>query len=265
MAKTTLHTLLEQKRSGEKFTCLTSYDATHAHLVSTQGTEIILVGDSLGNVVQGRESTVPVTMADMVYHTNCVRRGNTEAMIMSDIPFMACSTPEQTYANATELMQAGAEVIKLEGGAWLCDTVRGLSERGIPTCLHLGLTPQSVSMLGGYKVQGRDEESAARMLEDARLLEEAGANILLLECVPSPLAQEITRNASIPVIGIGAGAETDGQVLVLYDMLGMTHGRKPRFVKDFMAEASTPAEAIATFVKDVKEGRFPAPEHGFSA
>ena len=265
MAKTTLHSLLEQKRSGEKFTCLTSYDATQAHMVSTQGTEIILVGDSLGNVVQGRDSTVPVTMADMAYHTNCVRRGNTEAMIMSDIPFMACSTPEQTYANAAELMQAGAEVIKLEGGRWLCETVRGLSERGVPTCLHLGLTPQSVSMLGGYKVQGRDEESAARMLEDARLLEEAGANILLLECVPSPLAQEITRNASVPVIGIGAGAETDGQVLVLYDLLGMTHGRKPRFVKNFMADASTPAEAVASFVKDVKEGRFPAPEHGFSA
>ncbi len=264
MAKTTLHTLLEQKRIGEKFTCLTSYDATMAHMVSSQGTEIILVGDSLGNVIQGRDSTVPVNMEDMVYHTHCVRRGNTDAMIMSDVPFMACATPEQTYANATALMQAGAEVIKLEGGRWLCETVRGLSQRGIPTCLHLGLTPQSVSMLGGYKVQGRDHESANRMIEDARLLEEAGANILLLECVPSPLAREITRAISIPVIGIGAGKDTDGQVLVVYDMLGMTHGRRPRFVKDFMAEASTPADAVAKFVKDVKEGTFPAPEHGFS-
>ncbi|CAM3466666.1 3-methyl-2-oxobutanoate hydroxymethyltransferase [Parendozoicomonas haliclonae] len=264
MAKTTLHTLLEMKQTGEKFTCLTSYDATQAHMVSSQGTDIILVGDSLGMVVQGRDSTVPVTMDDMVYHTRCVARGNTDAMIMADIPFMACATIEQTYTNATALMQAGAEVIKLEGGRWLCDTVKGLSERGVPTCLHLGLTPQSVSMLGGYKVQGRDEESANRMIEDAIMLANAGANIILLECVPTPLAREITRAVSVPVIGIGAGPDTDGQVLVVYDMLGMTHGRKPRFVKDFMAEAGTPAEAVAQFVADVKSGAFPAPEHGFS-
>ena len=264
MAKTTLHSLLEMKKAGEKFTCLTSYDATHAHMVSSQGTDIILVGDSLGMVVQGRDSTVPVTMEDMVYHTHCVSRGNTDAMIMADIPFMACSTPEQTYTNSAALMQAGAEVIKLEGGRWLCDTVRGLSERGVPTCLHLGLTPQSISMLGGYKVQGRDEASANRMIEDARLLAEAGANILLLECVPTPLAREISRSVSIPVIGIGAGPDTDGQVLVLYDMLDMTYGRKPRFVKNFMAETNTPADAVARFVNDVKSGAFPAPEHGFS-
>ncbi len=265
MAKTTLHSLTEKKQAGEKFTCLTSYDATHAHMVSTQGTDIILVGDSLGMVVQGRDSTVPVTMEDMVYHTKCVSRGNTDAMIMADIPFMACSTPEQTYENSARLMQAGAEVIKLEGGRWLSDTVRGLSERGIPTCLHLGLTPQSVSMLGGYKVQGRDEESANRMIEDARLLAEAGANLILLECVPSSLAREISRAVSVPVIGIGAGVDTDGQVLVLYDLLGMTHGRKPRFVKDFMAESATPADAVARFVADVQAKAFPAPEHGFNA
>ncbi len=264
MAKTTLHTLLKMKQTGEKFSCLTSYDATQAHMVSSQGTHVILVGDSLGMVVQGRDSTVPVTMEDMVYHTRCVSRGNTDAMIMSDIPFMACATSEQTYTNAAALMQAGAEIIKLEGGRWLCETVRGLSERGVPTCLHLGLTPQSVSMLSGYKVQGRDEESATRMIEDARLLAEAGANILLLECVPTALAQEIARSVSIPVIGIGAGPDTDGQILVVYDMLGMTYGHRPRFVKDFMAETATPAEAVAKFIADVKSGTFPAPEHGFS-
>ncbi len=264
MAKTTLHTLLKMKQTGEKFTCLTAYDATLARLVSENGVDIILAGDSLGMVVQGRDSTVPVTMDDMVYHTNAVRRGNLNAMLMADIPFMACATPEQTYANATALMQAGAEIIKLEGGRWLCDTVRSLSERGVPTCLHLGLTPQSVSMLGGYKVQGRDEASAARMIEDAIMLADAGANLLLLECVPSDLAREITRAVDIPVIGIGAGPDTDGQVLVIYDMLGMTYCQTPRFVKNFMAETETPAQAVARFVADVKAGIFPAPEHGFS-
>lgn len=265
MAKTTLHKLLAMKQAGEKFTCLTAYDATLAHLVSSNGTDVILVGDSLGMVVQGQNSTVPVTMDEMVYHTQAVSRGNDgDTLIMSDLPFMAYATIEQTYTNATRLMQAGAEMVKLEGGRWLCDTVQALSERGIPTCLHLGLTPQSVSMLGGYKVQGRDETSANRMVEDALKLVEAGANMLVLECVPSQLAREITCAVPVPVIGIGAGPDTDGQVLVIYDLLGLTPGHMPRFVKNFMAEASTPADAIAHFVANVKSGQFPAPEHGFS-
>ncbi|GAA4649007.1 3-methyl-2-oxobutanoate hydroxymethyltransferase [Kistimonas scapharcae] len=263
MTQITLHTLAALKQSGEKFTCLTAYDATQANLVSSNGTEVILIGDSLGMVCQGHSSTVPVTIDDMVYHTRCVSRGNQGALLMADMPFMASAMEEQSIMNCAALMQAGADIIKLEGGRWLCPTVKKLSERGIPTCLHLGLTPQTVSMLGGYKVQGKDTGSANRMIEDACLLEQAGANLLLLECVPTQLAREITMAVNIPVIGIGAGPDTDGQVLVIYDMLGMTAGRRPRFVKNFMTDSGSPQAAVAAFVSDVKENRFPGPEHGF--
>lgn len=263
MTQITLHTLAALKQSGEKFACLTAYDATLANLASSNGVEVILAGDSLGMVCQGYSSTVPVTINDMVYHTRCVSRGNQGALLMADMPFMASAMEEQSLMNCAALMQAGADVIKLEGGRWLCPTVRKLSERGIPTCLHLGLTPQTVSMLGGYKVQGKDADSASRMIEDARLLEQAGANILLLECVPAHLAREITLSASIPVIGIGAGPGTDGQALVIYDMLDMTAGRRPQFVKNFMADNGCPRDAVAAFVSDIKEKRFPGPEHGF--
>ena len=263
MTQTTLHTLADLKQSGEKITCLTAYDATHANLVSSNGIEVILIGDSLGMVCQGLSSTVPVSIDDMVYHTRCVSRGNQDSLLMADMPFMGCAIEEQAMVNATTLMQAGADVIKLEGGSWLCPIVKKLSERGVPSCLHLGLTPQTVSMLSGYRVQGRDAASASRMIEDACLLEQAGANILVLECVPTQLARDITEAVNIPVIGIGAGPDTDGQVLVLYDMLGMTAGKSPRFVKNFMAETASPQAAVTAFVSDVKEGRFPEAEHGF--
>ncbi|MCY4471981.1 MAG: 3-methyl-2-oxobutanoate hydroxymethyltransferase [Kistimonas sp.] len=265
MTKTTLHSLLDMKRSGEKIACLTAYDATQSHLVSSQKADIILVGDSVGMVVQGHESTVPVTMEDMLYHTRCVARGNTCSLVMADLPFMACATLDQAYRNAAALMQAGADMVKIEGGSWLCETVSGLAARGIPTCLHLGLTPQSVSMLGGYKVQGKDPEAARKISEDAHRLEAAGADMLLLECVPTALARDVSCAATVPVIGIGAGADTDGQILVFYDVLGMTPRRVPRFAKNFMSEESTPAAAVSRFVADVKSGLFPASEHSFGA
>jgi 3-methyl-2-oxobutanoate hydroxymethyltransferase len=263
MSNITLHTLTARKQAGEKFAVLTAYDATFAHLVSSAGIEMILVGDSLGMVLQGQSSTLPVTVDEMAYHTACVARGNQGAMIMADLPFMSYSTPEQTMNNAARLMQAGAHIVKLEGGDWLCDSVRMLAERGVPVCPHLGLTPQAVNKLGGYRVQGRDRQSALKMIEDAKKLEEAGASMLLLECVPTLLAEEITRNVDIPVIGIGAGHHTDAQVLVMHDMLGITPGRRPKFVKNFMAEADSIEAAFRLYGDQVRAGTFPGPEHGF--
>ena len=263
MAKVTLHTLLEMKRSGEKFTTLTAYDSTQAHLVSSQGVDVILVGDSLGNVCQGHSSTVPVTVDDMCYHTRAVATHSGDSLLVSDLPFASYANETQALTNATRLMQAGAEVVKIEGEGWLVPIVKRLREQGIPTCVHLGLTPQAVHVLGGYRVQGREIERATEMIEAAVALEKAGAALLCLECVPSALAREISKLVSIPVIGIGAGADTDGQVLVIYDMLNMTPSYKPRFVKNFMAEASSVHEAVATYVREVKDGTFPAIEHSF--
>jgi 3-methyl-2-oxobutanoate hydroxymethyltransferase len=263
MSNITLHTLTARKQAGEKFAVLTAYDATFAHLVSSAGIEMILVGDSLGMVLQGQSSTLPVTVDEMVYHTASVARGNQGAMIMADLPFMSYSTPEQAMDNSARLMQAGAHIVKLEGGDWLCDSVRMLAERGVPVCPHLGLTPQAVNKLGGYRVQGRDRQSALKMIEDAKKLEQAGASMLLLECVPTLLAEEITRNVDIPVIGIGAGHHTDAQVLVMHDMLGITPGRRPKFVKDFMAEADSIEAAFRLYGDQVRTGIFPGPEHGF--
>ncbi len=266
MSDVTLTTLLELKQRGEKITMLTCYDATFAATACAAGVEILLIGDSLGMVLQGHDSTLPVTVADMAYHTAAVKRGNKGALILSDLPFMSTATLEQTYQSCTQLMQAGAHMVKLEGGAWLAESVRLLAERGIPACVHLGLTPQSVNVFGGYKVQGRGEQQAQKMLDDALALEQAGAALLLLECVPSELAARISRAVRIPVIGIGAGADTDGQVLVLHDMLGLSlSGRTPKFVRNFMQGQSSIADAISLYTRSVKDRSFPAAEHEFRA
>ncbi len=266
MPDITLSTLQQLKQQGEKIVMLTSYDAIFAKTASIAGVEVLLVGDSLGMVLQGQDSTVPVTIADMAYHTACVKRGNQGALILADLPFMSVATLEQTLHNSAILLQAGAHMVKAEGGRWLAPAVQQLADRGIPVCVHLGLTPQSVNLFGGYKVQGRQAEQAQRILEDAQCLEQAGAAMLLLECVPSELATQITQAAHVPVIGIGAGAATDGQVLVLHDLLGLSlTGRAPKFVRNFMLEHSSIADALHAYVKAVKSGEFPAPEHGFHA
>ncbi|MBP9955522.1 MAG: 3-methyl-2-oxobutanoate hydroxymethyltransferase [Pseudomonas sp.] len=264
MPDVTLTTLQGLKQRGEKIVMLTSYDATFAAASCAAGVEVLLVGDSLGNVLQGHDSTLPVSVADMAYHTACVKRGNRGALILADLPFMAYATLGQALDNSATLMRAGAHMVKLEGGAWLCETVQRLAENGIPACVHLGLTPQSVNVFGGYKVQGRDEARAQAMREAALALEQAGAAMLLLECVPSSLAAEITRAAGIPVIGIGAGVDTDGQVLVLHDMLGL-NPRPAKFVRNFMRDQSDIPSALAAYTQAVKHAQFPAPEHGFSA
>ncbi|MFT6917247.1 MAG: 3-methyl-2-oxobutanoate hydroxymethyltransferase [Motiliproteus sp.] len=263
MKNISLRTLIEMKRDGNKFSCLTAYDACFSQLVSEAGVEVILVGDSLGMVLQGNDSTLPVSIEEMAYHTACVSRGNRGALIMADLPFMSYATPEQAMQSAAALMQAGAHLIKLEGAAWLAETISLLSERGIPVCAHLGLTPQSVNMLGGYRVQGRSEDGAATLRADAKTLEHAGAAMILLECVPSPVAKALTDAAGVPVIGIGAGADTDAQVLVLHDILNITPGRKPRFVKNFMAEADSIQGAVQAYVQAVHSQTFPQPENGF--
>ncbi|MCC6074206.1 3-methyl-2-oxobutanoate hydroxymethyltransferase [Pseudomonas sp. GCM10022188] len=264
MPDVTLTTLQGLKQNGEKIVMLTCYDATFATAACAAGVEVLLIGDSLGNVLQGHDSTLPVSVADMAYHTACVKRGNHGALILTDLPFMSYATLEQALDSSAVLMRAGAHMVKLEGGAWLAETVRRLAENGIPTCVHLGLTPQSVNLFGGYKVQGRDEARAREMREAAIALEQAGAAMLLLECVPSALAAEISRSVRIPVIGIGAGVDTDGQVLVLHDMLGLNN-RPPKFVKNFMVGQTSIPDALAAYTQAVKNGQFPAPEHGFSA
>lgn len=262
----TLTTLQNRKQNGEKITMLTCYDATFAAAANEAGVDILLIGDSLGMVLQGHESTLPVSVADMAYHTTCVKRGNREAMIVADLPFMANASLEQTLLNSAELMRAGAHMIKIEGAGWLTESIRQLADRGIPVCAHLGLTPQAVNVFGGYKVQGRSEAQARQLRADAIALEQAGAAMLLLECVPSALAAEVTQAVSIPVIGIGAGPGTDGQVLVLHDMLGLSlTGRTPRFVKNFMEGQPSIQAALSAYVQAVKAVTFPAPEHEFSA
>ncbi len=258
-----INTLRDMKSRQEKFACLTAYDATFSHLASTSGVEVLLVGDSLGMVLQGHDSTVPVTMEDMRYHTQCVKNGNQGALLMADMPFMSYSTPEQAMENASLLMQAGAHMVKLEGDEWLCDTINMLSERGIPVCAHLGLTPQSVNKLGGYKVQGRGDEQAERLVTHSQILVESGADIILVECIPSELGSRLTKAVSAPVIGIGAGVDTDGQVLVMHDMLGVTPGKTAKFVKNFMSDASSIQEAVADYVQAVKAKSFPGAEHTF--
>ncbi|GAA5317103.1 MAG: 3-methyl-2-oxobutanoate hydroxymethyltransferase [Candidatus Pelagadaptatus aseana] len=260
-AITTL-TLRKMKQEGIKFATVALYDAPMAAMAKKTGVEVLLVGDSLGMTVLGYDSTVPVTMEQMIYHVEAVKRGNDKSLIMGDMPFMTYATPEQALTNATRIMQAGAHMVKLEGGAWLVDTVQMLSDRGIPVCAHLGLTPQSVNKLGGFRVQGRDDAKANEILEDAMALDAAGADLLVLECVPSTLAKKITDAVSMPTIGIGAGTETDAQVLVINDILGLTE-QPPKFSKNFLVEAKDIPGALEKYVNDVKTGVFPDAEHIF--
>ena len=254
----TLHRLREMHAAGEPITMLTCYDASFARVLDAAGVDCLLVGDSLGMVLQGQPSTLPVTLADMAYHTTCVARGNRSAFVIGDLPFGSYhASHEQALHSAAALMQAGAHMVKLEGGGWAAETVRFLVERGIPVCAHLGLTPQSVHALGGYRVQGRSDDAAARLKRQAREMAEAGAAMLVLEVLPSVLAAEVTASLPIPVIGIGAGRACSGQVLVLHDMLGLTHGKLPRFVRNFMADAPSIDAAVRLFVNDVKTRRFP--------
>jgi 3-methyl-2-oxobutanoate hydroxymethyltransferase len=256
--------LLRLKQRGEKITCVTSYDASFTRLLEQAGVEVLLVGDSLGMVVQGHESTLPVRMADMIYHTACVARAGHSALRVVDMPFMSYSSVDRALGNAARLMRAGAQMMKLEGGREVADIVRALTEHGIPVCAHLGLTPQSVHQLGGYRVQGRDAESAQRLLEDAHLLEQSGASLLVLECIPAGLAGQASQSLRIPTIGIGAGPDCDGQVLVLYDLLGITPGKRPSFSHNFLEDCDDIPAALSAFVAAVKAGRFPAPRHSFS-
>jgi 3-methyl-2-oxobutanoate hydroxymethyltransferase len=261
MPKITLSALQKLKSEGKRFSVLTTYDSTFSQIISEAGIDVLLVGDSLGMVVQGRDSTVPVTMDDMLYHTRAVANGNKNSLIMADLPFMSYATEESALTNAASLMQAGAHIIKLEGGRWLNQTLSRLTKTGIPVCAHIGLTPQSVNKLGGYKIQGRDQQGAQNLIDDAIALEQAGADMLLMECIPSALATRITQQVSIPTIGIGAGPGTDAQVLVLHDMLGIATDYSPKFVKNFLDDANSIQEAIIAYDQAVKSGSFPGPEH----
>jgi len=258
-------TLRKMKSDGAPIACLTAYDASFAALVDAAGTDLVLVGDSLGMVIQGHDTTVPVTVADVIYHTRNVARGLRRAFLVSDMPFMSYTTPEQALKNAVQLMQeGGAMMIKLEGGEGQVDIVQHLARHDIPVCAHLGLKPQSVHKIGGFRVQGREPKAARRMVDSARRLQDAGADIVLLECVPNEVGKAVTRALEVPVIGIGAGPDVDGQILVLYDILDITQGRKPRFVRNFMAELDAPLAALRAYVEAVKDRTYPAPEHCFS-
>ena len=261
----TLHRLREMYAAGEPISVLTCYDAGFARLLDGAGVDCLMVGDSLGMVVQGHSSTLPVSLNDAAYHTACVARGNRTAWIIGDLPYGSYQqSPEQALASAVVLMQAGAHMVKLEGGGWTLPAVRFLVERGIPVCAHLGLTPQSVHALGGYRVQGRSEQAVATLTQHATELVEAGASMMVLELMPSAVAAGLTQKLGVPVIGIGAGVECSGQVLVLHDMLGVTQGKLPRFVRNFMQGAPSIEAAVSTYVADVKARRFPDPAiHGY--
>jgi 3-methyl-2-oxobutanoate hydroxymethyltransferase len=257
-------TLQRMKAQGEKIACLTCYDASFTRVLEHAGVDVFIVGDSLGMVLKGHESTVAVTMGDMIYHAANVARSGRHALRVVDLPFMSYATREQALGNAARLMrEGGAHMVKLEGGAVVAGVVEHLTRHAIPVCGHIGLLPQSVHKLGGYRVQGRDEAGATALLADARALEAAGAGLLVIECVPAELAARVSAAVSIPTIGIGAGPACDGQVLVLYDMLGITPGRRPRFVKDFLKQAGSVPAAIAAYVGAVRDGSFPGPEHCF--
>lgn len=260
----TVPALAEAKQAGRKLVMLTAYDNSFARVMDANGVDLVLIGDSLGMVVQGHDSTLPVTVADIAYHTTAVTRGLQRALLVADLPFQADATPERALEASVALLQAGAEMVKLEGAGPKLDVIRFLAERDIPVCAHLGLTPQSVLKLGGYKVQGRDEAAAAKLRADARAVAEAGASLLVLECVPSTLAEEVTQSLAIPTIGIGAGPDCDGQVLVLHDLLGIDTGhRKPKFVKDFLAGQGSIAGAIRAYAEAVRSGAFPDADHSY--
>lgn len=260
----TISKLLTMRAEGEKITMLTAYDSTMSALLNRSGVETILIGDSLGNVIQGHSSTTPVTVEQVAYHTTCVARANTHAFIIADLPFASYGDPVQALDSAAELMRAGADMVKLEGGDWQTDIIQYLVERSVPVCAHLGLLPQSVHILGGYKVQGKSKDAASLMLEQAIACEQAGAQMIVLEAIPSSLGKLITESLSIPTIGIGAGANCSGQVLVLQDMLGISPGKPPKFVKNFMDGHASIEAAVKAYVREVKSGKFPGPEHGFA-
>jgi 3-methyl-2-oxobutanoate hydroxymethyltransferase len=263
MGKITVTALQEMKRKGTRIVCLTAYDAAFAGVLDSAGVDVILVGDSLGMVLQGADTTLAVTLQDMIYHSRMVKAGCRRALIVTDMPYMSYATPARALGNAERLLgEGGAEVVKLEGGAVIADTVSHLSQHGIAVCGHLGLTPQSIHKLGGYHVQGREEKTAKQISNEARLLEKAGAMMLVLECVPPALAAEITGMLTIPVIGIGAGKSCDGQVLVLHDMLGIS-SKQPRFSKNFLAGNDSIQLAVENYVSAVRSGEFPATEHQF--
>ena len=261
----TVPKLRQMKVDGVRIVSLTAYDASFARVLDANGVDVVLVGDSLGMVIQGRSSTLPVTVEDIVYHTACVSRGLRSALLIADLPFQSYATPERALDSSAPMLAAGgASMVKLEGAGVMLETIRFLTEREIPVCAHLGLTPQSVLKLGGYKVQGREQAAAERLLADAEAVAAAGAELLVLECVPSALAGEITRRLAIPTIGIGAGPQCDGQILVLHDMLGINSGhRRPRFVKDFLESAGSIAAAVKAYADAVRNGSFPGPEHGY--
>lgn len=248
----------------EKIAVLTCYDATFAAVLENAGVDVLLVGDSLGNVLHGSDTTLAVTLNDMLYHTRCVARGASKAFIVADMPFGSYQiSPEQAFENAAMIIAAGAQMVKIEGGHVMANTIQFLTQRGIPVCAHIGLTPQSVHQLGGYKLQGDTEKSAKQLLDDAKILEKSGAGMLVMEVVPAKLAKKVTQALSIPTIGIGAGPDCSGQVLVLHDMLGISQGKKPRFVKDFMLNTNSIHEAVTHYVQAVKAGQFPSKEHQF--
>lgn len=261
----TLADFARMRAAGEKIAALTCYDSSFAGVLERAGVDVLLVGDSLGNVIQGHASTLSVSIEDMVYHTRCVERGRARAFVMSDLPFGSYQeSPSQAMRNAARLMAAGAKCVKLEGGAPMVETVRFLVERGVPVCAHIGLTPQAVHQLGGYRVQGRSPERAQALKRDALALEEAGASFLVIEMTPAAVATEITQSLTrCATIGIGAGPDCAGQVLVLHDMLGVTSGKRPRFVRDFLNGSASVEAAVQAYVLGVKEGSFPAPEHGY--
>jgi 3-methyl-2-oxobutanoate hydroxymethyltransferase len=261
----TITKLLAMHAEGEKIAMLTAYDSTMSALLNRCGVETILIGDSLGNVIQGHSSTTPVTIEQMAYHTECVARANTHAFVIADLPFASYGDPVQALDSAATLMRAGADMVKLEGGGdWQVDIIEHLVERSVPVCAHLGLLPQSVHVLGGYKVQGKSKDAASVMLEQAIACQEAGAQMLVLEAIPSTLGKRITAELQIPTIGIGAGPDCSGQVLVLQDMLGISPGKPPKFVKNFMDSHHSVEAAIKAYVREVKSGKFPGPEHGFA-
>ena len=262
--RVTIPQLEERARSGEKLVMLTCYDASFARISEAAGVDILLIGDSLGMVIQGHDSTLPVSMDETEYHVRCVARGSEKALVVADMPFASFQeSPAQAFRNAARLVAAGAQMVKLEGGAVMVETTRFLVERGVPVCAHIGLTPQSVNTLGGYRVQGRQEDAADRLVADAKALEAAGAAIVLMEAMPAAVAKRITQSLTVPTIGIGAGPDVSGQVLVNYDMLDIYPGRKARFVKNFLEGAPSVKAAIEAYVKAVKDKTFPAPEHSF--
>ena len=264
MKKVTTSSLLKMKQENTKITALTAYDASFAKLFDEQGIDVLLIGDSLGMVLKGDDDTLSVTLEEIAYHTCSVKKGVERAFVVADMPFMSYSTPEQTYLSAAHLMRAGASMVKVEGGSWLLDTIKGLNERSVPVCGHLGLTPQSVHVFGGFKVQGRDDRQAENILEQAKELELAGIQLLVLECIPTDLAAKISQTLSIPVIGIGAGAQTDGQILVMHDMFGVSANYMPKFSKNYLQQTNNMREAVSQYIQEVRDGSFPSDEHSFN-